>query len=102
MAQVKRCKDPFAVTIDGMIRVVSAGQVISTDDPAYTKDTAEHFEDVDVFVADQASKRKQAAGVEEATAAPGEKRSVRPARGQKASDAQDQAAGDSAAQSDSK
>lgn len=77
VADVKRCRTPFATTIDGMIRVVSAGQIVSTSDPAYTKGTAEHFEDVDVYVAGQESKRRQAAGVEEATAAPGEKRGVR-------------------------
>lgn len=76
-AQVKRCREPFAVTIDGMIRVISAGQVISTDDPAYTKATAQHFEDVDLYVAEQTSRRNQAAGIEEATAEPGEKRAVR-------------------------
>ncbi|HEX3778434.1 MAG TPA: hypothetical protein VHX38_02120 [Pseudonocardiaceae bacterium] len=87
MADVKRCKTPFATTIDGMIRVVSAGQIVSTSDPAYTKGTAEHFEDVDVYVAGQESKRRQAAGVEEATSVPGEKRSVRGGSRGKAGDA---------------
>lgn len=76
---IKRCKEPFALTVDGVIRVISAGAIVSTDDPAYTKSTAAHFEDVDVYVADQTTKRQQASGVEQATAAPGEKRSVKPA-----------------------
>lgn len=76
---IKRCKEPFALTVDGVIRVISAGAIVSTEDPAYTKSTAAHFEDVDVYVADQTTKRQQASGVEQATAVPGEKRSVKPA-----------------------
>jgi hypothetical protein len=76
MADLKRCKTPFATTVDGMVRVVTAGAIVSTDDPAYTKGTAEHFEDIETYAADQAGKRRQAAGVEDTSAAPGEKRSL--------------------------
>lgn len=83
MAEIKRCTIPFAFDINGMTRVVPAGELVSTDDPAYTADRAEHFEDIAVHVEAQAGQRARAAGetVEAATAAPGEKRSVgRPAR----------------------
>ncbi|MGW1801540.1 hypothetical protein ACWCQN_37895 [Streptomyces sp. NPDC001984] len=78
MAEIKRCKDPFAIEQDGMIRVVTAGALVSTDDPAYSKRTRDHFEDVDAFVAKQAEGRARAAGkgVEQATAGPGEKRDL--------------------------
>lgn len=79
MAQIKRCKEPFATEVDGMLRVVAAGSLVSTDDPAYTKSTAGHFEDVDVHVDAESKTRERAAGrVEKATAEPGEKRSAGP------------------------
>lgn len=77
MAQIKRCKSPFAFEDGGMTRVVTAGALVSTEDTAYTDDTAVHFEDVEGFVDDQAAGRKRAAGVsvvEDATAVPGELR----------------------------
>jgi hypothetical protein len=79
MAEIKRCKEPFATEIDGMLRVIAAGALVSTDDPAYTKGTADHFEDVGVHLATEKDTRARAAGkVEQATAAPGEKRSTTP------------------------
>jgi hypothetical protein len=84
-AQIKRCREPFATEVDGMTRVIAAGQLVSTDDPAYTKGTAAHFEDIETHVAAATVKRAAAAGkgsgVEQATAGPGEKRDVTPATG---------------------
>ncbi|MEU1596201.1 hypothetical protein ABZ468_25915 [Streptomyces sp. NPDC005708] len=79
-AELKRCKDPFAIEQNGMIRVIAAGEIVSTDDPAYSKRTRDHFEDVGEFVAKQAAGRARAAGkgVEQATAGPGEKRDLTP------------------------
>lgn len=82
MATIKRCKAPFAFDVDGRPRVVAAGAIISTDDPAYRKEWDDMFEDVDVHVAHTTKLRERAEGkapVEQATAAPGEKReAVRP------------------------
>lgn len=84
MAEIKRCKTPFAVEDEatGATRVIAAGELVSTDDPAYTDDTAEHFEDIEVHTTEQAKRRARAAGtVEDATADPGEKRTLtRPSR----------------------
>jgi hypothetical protein len=73
---IKRCKEPFAFEVDGMTRVVAAGSLVDTDDPAYSDTTAQHFEDVDLHVTEQQERRARASGapVEQATAAPGEKR----------------------------
>lgn len=91
MATIKRCNAPFAFSVDGHPRVVVAGEVVSTDDPAYTKERAHMFDDVEVHVAESTKRRDAAEGkvsarvadaapVEQATAAPGEKRTVvRPA-----------------------
>lgn len=87
MAQIKRCKEPYAISIDGVTRVVTAGTLVSTDDPLYTRGTAQHFDDIDDFMTESTDRRNRATGVEEATAAPGEKRATRSGRGQKASDA---------------
>ena len=81
MAEIKRCRTPFAFDNNGMTRVVAAGALVSTDDAAYTADTAEFFEDVNVHVEAQAKRREKASGVEQATAEPGEKRNVTPPRG---------------------
>lgn len=79
MASIKRCKTPFALEIDGLTRVISAGEVVSTDDPCYNTSTAELFEDVDVYV-EQKTKRQAAAAsgktVEAMSSAPGEKRQI--------------------------
>ena len=93
MAEIKRCKEPFAGDIDGMTRVVAAGQLVSTDDPAYSKGTAEHFEAVAFHVAEQESRRARASGVESATAVPGEKRSL---LGRLRGSSQDEAGSDAA------
>lgn len=85
--QIKRCKDPFATEVDGMIRVVTAGALVNTDDPIYNRGTAVHFEDLDDFMTESASRVNRASGVEAATAVPGEKRSVRGGRNKAADSA---------------
>lgn len=79
-AEIKRCREPFATEIDGITRVVSAGELVSTDDPVYSKATRTHFEDVAVHVGERAGRRAAAAGavVEQATADPGEARTLTP------------------------
>ncbi|MER5912321.1 hypothetical protein ABT124_17955 [Streptomyces sp. NPDC001982] len=80
MAEIKRCKNGFATAVDGVTRVVSSGELVSTDDPVYTRDRRDLFEDVTTHVSQQAAGRARAAGkgVEQATAAPGEKRDLTP------------------------
>jgi hypothetical protein len=79
MAEIKRCTEPFAVEIDGVTRVVPAGDVVSTDDPVYNRSTRQHFEGVAVHVGRQAERRAAAVGrVEAATSDPGEPRSLTP------------------------
>lgn len=73
-----RCKHPFAFDVDGVSRVVVVDEVVSTDDPAFTA-RQELFTNSDLFepLEDYVARRT---GVEQATAEPGEKRSVsRPA-----------------------
>ncbi|MER5601514.1 hypothetical protein [Streptomyces sp. NPDC002265] len=79
-AQIKRCREPFATEIDGITRVIAAGELVSTDDPAYSRETRIHFEDVAVHVGQQAGRRASASGavVEQATANPGEARTLTP------------------------
>lgn len=79
-AEIKRCREPFATEIDGITRVISAGELVSTDDPAYSRATRIHFEDVALHVGQQAGRRARASGaaVEQATADPGEPRSLTP------------------------
>ncbi|MCT9932442.1 hypothetical protein N5079_19765 [Planotetraspora sp. A-T 1434] len=79
MAEIKRCKTAFATEHNGITRVIAAGELVSTDDPVYSDATAEHFEDIEVHVDEQAGRRAAAEGrpVEQATAEPGEKRTVR-------------------------
>lgn len=92
MAEIKRCKTPFAFDDNGMTRAIAAGALVSTDDPAYTAGTAEYFEDVNLHVETQTKRREKASGVEQATAEPGEKRNVTAPRGRQAK--QRQAEGD--------
>ena len=68
MAGMFRCKHPFSFDVDGVSRVVSAGDVVSTADPAF-KDRQELFEPLEPYL-------NRRAGIEQATADPGEKRSV--------------------------
>lgn len=79
-AEIKRCREPFAIEIDGITRVIAAGDLVSTDDPAYSKATREHFDSVAAHVTQQAGRRAAASGggAEQATAAPGEVRDLTP------------------------
>lgn len=65
----KRCTAPFAVMVNGVPRVITGGQIVADDDPA-VKGHETSFEDVGVAAA------RSSRAVEQATAAPGEKRSV--------------------------
>lgn len=64
---VLRCTTPFA-TAGPVPRVVSGGELVDSADPV-VKGREENFEPVEAFMA-------RRAGVEQATAAPGEKRTV--------------------------
>lgn len=63
-----RCKAPFAVFIGGVPRVVGAGELVDTSDPV-VEGRDDMFELVDTFM----SRHRP---VEQATAAPGEARSL--------------------------
>ncbi len=74
---ILRCKEPFAADIDGVPRVITAGQLVDSTD-AVVKGRERFFEPVDAHMA------RRAREVEQATAAPGERRSLapdKPARG---------------------
>jgi hypothetical protein len=73
---IKRCKDAFAVFVNGAPRMLAAGSLVDDGDQIVA-DYPANFEDVETFVSD-----RTAAHVEQATAEPGEKRNVRkpPAR----------------------
>jgi len=74
---IKRCKASFAVSANGVPRMVTAGQLVDANDPVI-KGREALFEDVETFMSDKAA--RQAPKVEQATAEPGEKRSVAPPR----------------------
>ncbi|MFI0481737.1 hypothetical protein [Actinomadura sp. 9N215] len=70
---VKRCKSAFTVwTAEGVPRVVAGGDLVDDDDPIY-RGREHFFEDASEYVAARVEK---AADVEDATAAPGERREV--------------------------
>ncbi|MBA2951591.1 hypothetical protein [Streptomyces himalayensis] len=69
---IKRCKSPFSVWKNGVPRVITGGQLIEDTDPVY-KGHEHLFEDVETFMSEKA---ERSAPVEQATAAPGEKRAV--------------------------
>lgn len=70
-----RCIDSFAICIDGRHKVVKAGQVLRDTDPVVVG--REHlFEDVEATI----QTGRSTPVVEQATAAPGEKRNVSRAR----------------------
>ena len=68
---VKRCKESFAIFVDGAPRMLAAGSLVDDGDQIVT-DYPANFEDVESFVSS-----RSAAPVEQATAEPGEKRSLR-------------------------
>ena len=81
MPTIKRCVTAFGFDIKGITRVISAGMLVGSDDVAY-KDFKDYFEDVETHVDEQRKIQDRAEGtapVEQATAAPGEKRTtIRP------------------------
>lgn len=84
---VLRCIEPFAFSDKGVERVVRAGDLVDEKDPL-VKGREQWFESVDANVG-----RMTDRSVEQATAAPGEKRSSRRPRS-KASDTGDDAGED--------
>jgi hypothetical protein len=76
----KRCKASFTAWTAGVPRVVTAGDLVDDGDPVI-KGREHLFESVDAYVAARqpgAVLPPGPAEVEQATAAPGERRSVRP------------------------
>ncbi|WP_328941524.1 hypothetical protein OG259_07575 [Streptomyces sp. NBC_00250] len=67
---IKRCKAAFAANINGAPHMFTVGQLVADDHPVI-KGREALFEDVETYVSDRSASR-----VEQATAAPGEKRSV--------------------------
>jgi hypothetical protein len=74
---IKRCVAAFAASVDGVPRMYTVGQLVDASDPVI-KGREALFEDVETHMADKAA--RQAPRVEQATAEPGEKRSVMPPR----------------------
>lgn len=74
---IKRCVAAFAASVDGVPRMYTVGMLVDASDPA-VKGREALFEDVETHMADKAA--RQAPRVEQATAEPGERRSIaRPA-----------------------
>jgi hypothetical protein len=80
MPTIKRCVTAFGFDVNGVTRVIPAGMLVGSDDIAF-RNFKDYFEDVETHVDEQRKIQDRAEGVvEQATAAPGEKRStVRPA-----------------------
>lgn len=72
---IKRCVAAFAASMDGVPRMYTVGLLVDDKDPII-KGREHLFEDVETHVAEKAA--RQAPRVEQATAGPGEKRSVSP------------------------
>lgn len=68
-----RCKDAFATKINGAPRVVAAGELVDADDPV-VRGREVFFEPLDTFMS------RRGRQVEQATAAPGEARTVTTAK----------------------
>lgn len=68
---VKRCKESFAIFVNGTPRMLTAGSLVDDADQIVA-DYPANFEDVEAFVSS-----RSATQVEQATAEPGEKRFVR-------------------------
>lgn len=80
MAKIVRCKVPFGFEDNGMTRVISTGMLVDASDVAY-RDFKDYFEEVETHVDQQKKLAARAANrmdgnVEQATAAPGEKRAT--------------------------
>ncbi|WP_327160550.1 hypothetical protein [Streptomyces zaomyceticus] len=88
---IKRCKAAFAANINGSPHMFKVGQLVDGDDPVI-KGREALFEDVETYVSDRSATR-----VEQATAAPGEKRSVGRSAAKKAAARKPDSAPDSSA-----
>jgi len=73
---IYRVKEPFALDIGGVPTVMPSGFLVSEDHPAFTPGRRHLFEPVEVAAA-------RAAGVEQATATPGELRAAPKRRGRR-------------------
>lgn len=73
----KRCKAAFAATVNGVPKVMRPGQLVQDDDPVM-KGREHLFEDIEEYM------HRQSPQVEEATAEPGARRSLRLPRKQAA------------------
>lgn len=96
---IKRCVAAFAASVDGTPRMYTVGLLVDASDPII-KGREHLFEDVETHVADKAA--RQAPRVEQATAGPGEKRSLAPPPAAKRTAAKKTAPKPSAAESDDK
>ncbi|MFD9192989.1 hypothetical protein ACFWCA_32845 [Streptomyces phaeochromogenes] len=75
---IKRCVAAFAASVGGTPRMYTVGTLVDSSDPVI-KGREALFEDAEAYVSDKAA--RQAPQVEQATAGPGERRSVgRPAK----------------------
>lgn len=71
-----RCKQPFAFDVDGVSRIVRTDDVVSSDEPAFQA-RPDVLANLDLFEpAEDYLGRRAGAGVEQATAAPGERRTL--------------------------
>ncbi len=68
---VKRCKESFAIFVNGAPRMLTAGSLVDDADQVVA-DYPNNFEDVETYVSDRSTSQ-----VEQATAEPGEKRNRR-------------------------
>jgi hypothetical protein len=72
---IKRCTAAFAAKVAGIPRMYTPGQLVDDSDPGI-KGREALFEDVESYMSNKAA--RQAPRVEQATAEPGERRSVTP------------------------
>lgn len=96
---IKRCTSAFAASVDGVPRMYTVGQLVDASDPVIRGREA-LFEDVETHMADKAA--RQAPKVEQATAEPGERRSVTPRQQAKKTAAKPQSTEKGAAASEGK
>lgn len=77
MANLYRCIQPFSFDWASGSRVVAADDVVSTNEPAFA-DRQALFDNTDLFEPLENYVQRRSGVTEQATAAPGEKRSVTP------------------------
>lgn len=75
MATIYRCLRSFALGANGMTKVIPAGKVVSSDDPIF-KGRQDLLADKSKFEPLDAYIDRSLGGSEQATAGPGEKRSL--------------------------